>query len=78
MGRYYKLSRVISAETASQILEELQALDDVEKAYFEEGFTGVIIFTEDGEYTKVMDQAVNIFSREGSGTELQFDHFVFP
>ena len=76
MGRYYSISKKLSEESAQRILGELRALEDVEYADFDEDFTGITIITKSGEYTGVMDRAVNIFAREGGGAELSFRRFI--
>lgn len=76
MGRYYSISKKISAENAEKILEELRAMEDVESVEFDEDSAGISIVTRSGEYTAVMDHAVNIFSREGGGAELSFERFI--
>ena len=76
MGRYYSLTKSIKEEDAARILEELRAMEDVAQADFNEDRSGITIFTVSGKYTAVMDRAVNIFSREGGGAELSFQHFV--
>lgn len=76
MGRYYKLSKPVSEEEAAQIMSEICELENVMKAELNEDRTGITVFTKDGEYTDVMNRAVNIFSREGNKTALSFERFV--
>ena len=82
MGRYYRLSKPLLEDEAEVILQEMRALENVQRIEMNEELDGVIIFTVDGEYAAVMDRAVNIFSRESvrsekdSGVTLSFDHFV--
>ena len=76
MGRYYKLSKNISAEDAERILGEVCALEHVSRAYFNEDRTGFVVFADHDYYTQIMDRAVNIFAREGGGSELSFQRFV--
>ena len=76
MGRYYSISKKLSEESAQRILGELRALEDVEYADFDEKYAGITIITKSGEYTGVMDRAVNIFAREGGGAELSFRRFI--
>ena len=76
MGRYYKLTKKLTEEDVMSILIEIRGLENVEKAEYDPEGNGVIIFTKDGNYSDVMDRAVNIFSRAASGTELSFQHFV--
>ncbi len=75
MGRYYKLTKQLTEDAAGKILEEMSALENVERAQFTDDYNAVVVFTKDDEFTEVMDQAVNIFAREAS-CELSFDHFV--
>ena len=76
MGRYYSISKKLLEESAQRILGELRALEDVEYADFDENYAGITIITKSGEYTGVMDRAVNIFAREGGGAELSFQRFI--
>ena len=76
MGRYYSISKKLSEESAQRILGELRALEDVEYADFDENYAGITIITKSGEYTGVMDRAVNIFAREGGGAERSLQRFI--
>ena len=75
MGRLYRLTKPLMEDDAKRILDELFDLENVEFAEFTDDFGAVVIFTKDGEYTQVMDRAVNIFSRDAS-CELSFEQFV--
>ena len=82
MGRFYSLRFKADVkddakqEMKAQIIEEIRAIPNVEKADFTEDPEGLAILTQDGEYTEVMNRIVNIVSREAAGAELSFTHFL--
>ena len=77
MGRFYVLSKKILPEQAETIIGEMTKDEIVEKFEFNEDFSGITVFLSNDDFSSVMDKAVNIFSREGSGATLSFDHFVY-
>ena len=77
MGRYYRLSKSITEETAGEILREILEIEDVESAEFTEENTKILVKTEKDKYPEVMTSIVNIFSRVGSGCELSFAGFAY-
>ena len=82
-GRFYRLifksdvKAEAKQEMKEQIIEEIRSLPNVKSADFtDDPEEGLVIFTEDGEYSEVMNSIVNIMSREAAGTELSFRRFV--
>ncbi len=77
MGRYYRLSKKITEDMATEILKEIHDLSDVEKAEFVEEKTKILILTEEKKYPEVMTKIVNIFSRIGVDCGLSFAGFAY-
>lgn len=77
MGRYYKLSKKITEDMAAEILKETLAIEEVEKAEFQEENSKIMVLTEKDNYPDVMTRIVNICSRIGKGCELSFAGFAF-
>ena len=77
MGRFYVLSKKVLPEQAQKISEEMSHVENVERFEFSEDLTGVTVFVNGDDFSAAMDRAVNVCSREGSGTTLSFDHFVY-
>lgn len=77
MGRYYRLSKKITEEMASEILTETLGIEDVQKAEFLEENTKILVVTEKDKYPEVMTRIVNILSRIGKGCELSFAGFKY-
>ena len=59
MGRYYRLSKSITEETAGEILREILEIEDVESAEFTEENTKILVKTEKDKYPEVMTRNVN-------------------
>lgn len=88
MGRLYKLTLKgaldpeAKAQAKEEMLREVIEIEDVRTAYFTEDPEGLVIFTEDGEFTEVMNRVVNIVSRTVSNVsskataDLSFVRFV--
>ena len=76
MGRFYRLNKMIKEDAQDLILNEIQDVDHVSRAWYNEDPAGLCIFADDEEYTAVMNRVVNICSREGSGAELSFAGYV--
>lgn len=76
-GRYYRLSKKITEEMASEILTETLGNEDVQKAEFLEENAKILVVTEKDKYPEVMTRIVNIFSRIGKGCELSFAGFKY-
>lgn len=76
MGRYYQLTKKITEEMAQKIAEELLELDNVKMADFTEDLSRLKMETVDGDYTDVMNRAVNICRRIGGGCDLSFAGFI--
>ena len=82
VGRFYILTFKTEVrddtkmEMKAQIIGEIRELPNVRKAEFTGDPEGLAIFTEDGEYTEVMNRIVNIVSREAAGAELSFRKFL--
>lgn len=76
MGRYYHLSKKINEERAKVITAELKEMQDVKAAEITADQQFLIIETLDDQFTEVMGNVVNIFSREADGTELSFARFA--
>lgn len=77
MGRYYRLTKKISAEMAQEIINELQALENVKKVGFSEDLTLLKVETKNGLFPEVMNRAVNICRRIGEGCDLSFAGFAY-
>ena len=77
MGRFYVLSKKILPEQADTIIKEMTQVETVERFEFNEDYSGIMVFLSNDDFSTVMDKAVNIISREGSGATLSFDHFVY-
>ena len=77
MGRFYVLSKKILPEQADTIIKEMTQVETVERFEFNEDYSGITVFLSNDDFSAVMDKAVNIISREGSGATLSFDHFVY-
>ena len=77
MGRFYVLSKKILPEQADKIIKEMTQVETVERFEFNEDYSGITVFLSNDDFSTVMDKAVNIISREGSGATLSFDHFVY-
>ncbi len=77
MGRFYVLSKKILPEQADTIIKEMTQVETVERFEFNEDYSGITVFLSNDDFSTVMDKAVNIISREGSGATLSFDHFVY-
>ena len=78
MRRYYRLIPTEGKpeeEVIQKILQEFCEHPNVESAELVDDGAGIIVRTRDGEFSDVMNLAVNIFAREGK-IELSFDHFV--
>ena len=77
MGRFYVLSKKILPEQVDKIIKEMTQVETVERFEFNEDYSGITVFLSNDDFSTVMDKAVNIISREGSGATLSFDHFVY-
>ena len=78
MGRYYRLAKTITEQMASEILQEIQEMEQVEKAEFLEDNSKILVKTEEEDYPAVMTKIVNIFRRVGNGCDLSFAGFEHP
>lgn len=75
MGRYYKLTKAITKDMATEILCEMRENKDVINVEFLDDNTKILVETEKEKYPEVMYTAVNIFSRIGDKCELTFGGF---
>ena len=78
MGRYYRLEKTITEQMASEILQEIQEMEQVEKAEFLEDNSKILVKTKKEDYPAVMTKIVNIFRRVGNGCDLSFAGFEHP
>ena len=78
MGRYYRLAKTITEQMASEILQEIQEMEQVEKAEFLEDNSKILVKTKEEDYPAVMTRIVNIFRRVGNGCDLSFAGFEHP
>ena len=78
MGRYYRLAKTITEQMASEILQEIQEMEQVEKAEFLEVNSKILVKTKEEDYPAVMTKIVNIFRRVGNGCDLSFAGFEHP
>lgn len=65
MGRFYRLSKKISEQEASEITREILELPDIQNAEIVDG--KVRVETKDNVFVDVMSTVVNIFSRVAGG-----------
>ena len=72
MGRYYRLAKTITEQMASEILQEILEMEQVEKAEFLEENSKILVKTKEEDYPAVMTKIVNIFRRVGNGCDLRF------
>lgn len=63
---------------ASEILQEIQEMEQVEKAEFLEDNSKILVKTKEEDYPAVMTKIVNIFRRVGNGCDLSFAGFEHP
>lgn len=75
MGRYYKLTKAITKDMATEILCEMRENKDVINVEFLDDNTKILVETEKEKYPEVMYTAVDIFSRIGDKCELTFGGF---
>ena len=61
MGRYYRLAKTITEQMASEILQEIQEMEQVEKAEFLEDNSKILVKTKEEDYPAVMTKS-SIFS----------------
>ena len=73
MGRFYRLSKKISEQEATEIVWEILELPDIQNAEIVDG--KVRVETKDNVFVDVM--SVNIFSRVAGGCELSFVGFAY-
>ncbi len=78
MGRYYRLAKTITEQMASEILQEILEMEQVEKAEFLEENSKILVKTKEEDYPAVMTKIVNIFRRVGNGCDLSFAGFEHP
>ena len=78
MGRYYRLAKTITEQMASESLQEIQEMEQVEKAEFLEDNSKILVKTKEEDYPAVMTKIVNIFRRVGNGCDLSFAGFEHP
>lgn len=76
MGRYYHLSKKITASEEKEILKRMKNLDDVESVEITEDHAFMKVITKDDQFSEVMRDAVNICSKVGEGLELSFTRFA--
>ena len=75
MGRYYRLSKKITDDMATAILNEINELENVQTARITEDNKYRFVDTKDQQYPEVMTRALNICSRLGGKCELSFAGF---
>ena len=75
MGRYYRLSKKITDDMATAILNEINELENVQTARITEDNKYLFVDTKDQQYPEVMTRALNICSRLGGKCELSFAGF---
>ncbi len=75
MGRYYRMSKKVSEEEASEILREMRELENVAQVSLTENRDHMLVATKDGDFVLVMNTAVNICRRIAGGCELSFERF---
>ena len=75
MGRYYRLSKKITDDMATAILNEINELENVQTARITEDTKYLFVDTKDQQYPEVMTRALNICSRLGGKCELSFAGF---
>ena len=75
MGRFYRLSKKISEQEASEITREILELPDIQNAEIVDG--KVRVETKDNVFVDVMSTVVNIFSRVAGACELSFVGFAY-
>lgn len=63
---------------ASEILQEILEMEQVEKAEFLEENSKILVKTKEEDYPAVMTKIVNIFRRVGNGCDLSFAGFEHP
>ena len=78
MGSYYRLAKTITEQMASEILQEILEMEQVEKAEFLEENSKILVKTKEEDYPAVMTKIVNIFRRVGNGCDLSFAGFEHP
>lgn len=76
MGRYYRLTRKISDEMASEILRELREFQEVHTAELTEENQYLLLRTDEDLYSFVATKALNICRRVGNGCEISFARFA--
>lgn len=75
-ARQYHLSKKITQEQADKVLQELQALEHVERAEIRTDSGHLLVKTQEEYYPDVMGRAVNICRRVAGGADLSFAGFV--
>ena len=75
MGRYYRLSKKITDDMATAILNEINELENVQTARITEDNKYLLVDTKDQQYPEVITLALNICSRLGGKCELSFAGF---
>ena len=75
MGRYYRLSKKITEETAEEILREIREIEGSGEITFVMDNTCLFVDVDREKYPQIMGRAVNICSRVGKGCELSFAGF---
>ena len=76
MGRRYHLSKAVSKDQTNEILKELTERGDVKTASISDDGRYLHVDTIDGEFSVVMNSAVNIFTRIAN-CELSFEGFDY-
>lgn len=77
MGRYYHLSKTVTDSEATEIVSQMNQLDDVSDVAFTDDHNYLRVTTKDDKFSDVMDHAVNICSRAARGVELSFQRFAY-
>ena len=77
MGRFYVLSRKLLPEQVEKVSEIMSQVEGMNSFEFAGDGSGVTVFADEALFGKVMDKAVNVFSQQGGGATLSFDHFVY-
>ena len=77
MGRYYRLSKKITDDMATAILNEINELENVQTARITEDNKYLFVDTKDQQYPEAMTRALNICSLTSGGgkCELSFAGF---
>lgn len=76
MGRYYRLTKKITDDMATEILRELREYEQVHTAEFTDGYKYLLVRAAEEDYSFVMTRALNICRKIGKGCEISFTRFA--